>query len=183
MVILEQLRCFALQFIRRAIIPHFSFQSNCQQLQWLGVLHIQKTVRDKPSLRRKNSPLTRFVSVYITFLLAFSRITQVSRAPIIGEKNQSFCTPYPGCRIRIQIPLGHSLIFALSSLWLIRLAVKSSSVIQRIAERCGSIWSKIKTRGKTSGRISAHVDSLASKIWYFFACKLPLRARLISIIN
>lgn len=37
----KQLWYFIFQCIRRAI-SHFSFQSNCQQLQWRDVLHMQK---------------------------------------------------------------------------------------------------------------------------------------------
>lgn len=139
-----------------------------------------KTVRNKPSRWRKNSPLTRFASIYVTFLLAFSRVTIRVTCANYRRENQYPCARYPGAG-RTNKNSFRTLPYFRTVSTTVNLArrILPSLEIQRIAQReCGFIWSKTKSWGKISSKeFPAHANALANKVRYFFACKVLLRLK------
>lgn len=140
-------------YIMPCLISHFKVIAS--SFRDSDVLHMQKTVWDKSSRRRKNSPLTRFVSVYVTFLLAYSRVTHVSRAPIIGEKNQhALCLLSRRGASRMNknssrtLPYFHTVITTVNSA---RCKIESRNSKNRSARM--RIYMKTKSWGKTRRRI------------------------------
>lgn len=128
MIVFEQLQFrVSIYALCDYFTTHFAFQSNCQQHQWLAMR--------KPcgiNRRRKNSPLTRSAPFTLPFFDVFSshachmRQLSAKKSTLLrslSRREASHTT---------KIPFGHSLIFALLSLWLIRSAVRSSLEIQWI---------------------------------------------------
>lgn len=170
-VVLGQLR-FVFRFIHRAI-SYFSFQSNCQQLQWFGVF-IRKNRGD--TVAKKNSPLTRFTSDYVTFLLACHiRVTCAN----YRRENQHPCARYPDAGRTNKNSSWHSLIFALSSLLGPINSARCTIEFRNLENRSTRIricMIKDKTVRKTSGRIF-RTCKFTREVRYFFAYKFSLRLK------
>jgi len=166
------------QFTSRRAIPHFSFQSNCQQLQWLGVLHMQKPC----GINRRDERKILLSRILFPFTLPFFDVFLYHICVTCANyrrKNQRPYDRYPsaGYRVQIQIPLEHSLTFAPSSSLLnFRPAVKSSSENSknRSVRKWISIIEDTTVWKNFRKNLPAHVNSLAGEMRYFFACKLLL---------
>lgn len=156
-IILGQLRRFIFQFIRRIclytrdLISHF--RAIASSFSDSAFLHMQKPCginrRDERKILLSRASL-RFRLRYLASGV-FSCHTRVTYANYRRENQHPL--RLLSRRVRIKIPLGHSLIFTLS-LRLIRPVQSRNPEIRIFAQQeCRSVWSKTKLWGKTFGRI------------------------------